>query len=39
MFSNEVCSDYISSNGLFYVIFRLTYFSSDAFKFLSLKMG
>ena len=39
LLSNEVCSNYISPVGLFYAIFRLTDFSSDAFVFLSSKTG
>ena len=33
------CSNYISPVGLFYAIFRLTGFSSDAFDFSSSKTG
>ena len=40
MLSNEVCRNYISPVGLFFnAIFRLTDLSSDAFEFLSLKLG
>ena len=39
LLSNEVCSNYISPVGLFYAIFRLTDFSSDAFDFSSTKTG
>ena len=39
LLSNEVCSSYISPVGLFYAIFCLTNFSSDAFDFSSSKTG
>ena len=39
LLSNEVCSNYISPVGLFYALFRLTDFSSDAFDFSSSKTG
>ena len=37
LLSNEFCSNYISPVGLFYAIFRLTNFPSDAFEVSSAK--